>query len=35
LVGVVITLGAAIKKEDWVIPGIATLIAAVPFFLIR
>jgi hypothetical protein len=35
LVGVVITLASSIKKEDWVIPGIAALIAVLPFFLIR
>jgi hypothetical protein len=35
LFGVVITLGASIKKEDWVIPAIATLLAVLPFFLVR
>jgi hypothetical protein len=35
LFGVVLTLGVSLKKEEWVIPAIATLIAVLPFFLIK
>ena len=35
LIGVVLVARAAVRKEDWVIPAIATLWTTLPFFLFK